>query len=480
MCSSPLDAELISTTASHLLMDSGVLGRGRRRLVPSRRNKRLLALGLLVTYAVVVVLLGALSFDFVRDTVVSSNIAPDLTITGDNGDTAYEGGMPVWTGTDRVTILLLGIDRRPEEQGPTRTDSMLLLTIDPVMKTAAVLSIPRDLWYHIPMGELSTEARINSAHYYGELYDWAGGGPALAAQTVQHNLGIRVDYHARVDFRAFEHLIDLIDGIDVFVEEDLFDPTYPDNHYGYEPLYIAAGWHHFGGEMALKYARTRHGGLDFDRVRRQQQVLRAAFEKVTQLEMLPGLVARAPDLWETLQESVAVSPDLSLKKIIALANLASEVDPADLSFYALDEDYTYFWTTPDSQQVLMPHRDRIRELVASIFTAVVAPVDEDVQAQLEAEAARVDVLNGTLVSGLATEAGETLRQRGVDVVHVGNAERSDHMESEIRVYGSATFTAEYIAGVLDLESAAVVHGDAPSSEHDIVVVLGADYAAGDS
>ena len=98
---------------------------------------------------------------------------------------------------------------------------MLLLTIDPVMKTAAVLSIPRDLWVPIPMGANSTEGHINSAHYFGELYDWPGGGPALATDTVEYLLGVPIDYYARVDFPAFERLIDLIDGVDVYVEEEI-------------------------------------------------------------------------------------------------------------------------------------------------------------------------------------------------------------------------------------------------------------------
>ncbi len=452
---------------------------GARRAVNSaRRNQRLLTLGLLAAFSVVVIVLGAVAFDVVRDFIVSANILPDWSIDPDDGDVGYEGALPVWTGTDRVTILLMGIDRREGETAPARTDSMLLLTVDPVVKTGAVLSIPRDLWVPIPMGGSSTEGRINSAHYFGELYDWPGGGPALAADTVEYNLGVPIDYYARVDFPAFERLIDLIGGVDVYLEEEIWDPEYPDENYGYDPLYISAGWQHFDGEMALKYARVRHGGSDYDRVRRQHNVLRAVFEKVTRPEMIPSLVPLAGELWETLQDSVVVSPDLSLTKIVALAGLAAEVEEANLGFYAIDQHYTVSWETPDGQLVEIPQRELIRELRDFIFTAGPAPVSEDGPGQLEEEAARVQILNGTLVGGLASETAESLIQGGIDVADVGNADRSNYTETLIIVYGSKTFTAERVSELLRLQPTAIVEAGGPAGEYDIVVILGTDYSPG--
>jgi LCP family protein required for cell wall assembly len=445
----------------------------------AKRSQRLLTAGLLLAFAVVVVVFGALAFDFVYDFIASSGILPDLTIDPDDSEVGYEPGqaLPVWTGTDRVTVLLLGIDRREGETAPARTDSMLLLTIDPVVQTAAALSIPRDLWVPIPMGENSTEGRINAAHYFGELYDWPGGGPGLAVDTVEYNLGVQIDYYARVDFQAFERLVDLIGGVRVYVEEEIWDPEYPDENYGFDPLHIPGGWQDFDGAMALKYARVRHGGSDYDRVRRQHNVLRAIFDKVTRLDMIASLAPQAAGLWETFQDSVVVSPDLSLTKIIALARLASEVDEANLGFYAIDQDYTVSWTTQEGQIVEIPQRDRIRELRDHIFTAAPEPIDEDAESELEAEAARVEVLNGTLVAGLASETAEQLRQAGVDVVHVGNADRQDYTESLIMVYGSGTFTAEHVSDVLGLPRTSVVPAGTSVGEYDIVVILGGDYGS---
>jgi hypothetical protein len=260
------------------------------------------------------------------------------------------------------------------------------------------------------------------------------------------------------------------------VEEEISDPSYPDEAYGYDPLYVPAGWQHFNGEMALKYARTRHSaGGDFDRAKRQQQVLMQVFEQVTRLDLLPQLAPRAPELWQTLQGSVVT--DLTLDQVIALAQLASEVDPENIRTVVIDEHYTQFWATPDGQQVLIPLRDRIRELRDYIFTTE-APLPQqakDPAARLEAEAASIEVLNGTTTAGLAALTVDHLQQEGLQVARVDNADRSDYSESLIIVYTGKNYTAEYLARLLGLPLTAVVHGADANAEYDISVIVGTDY-----
>jgi LCP family protein required for cell wall assembly len=440
--------------------------------------QQLFTTGLVVFFLVIASTAGLFVFDQVRQRIAASDVLPDFTIEHTEVDgIIYEPGQPLprWDGTERVNVLVMGIDQREHEQGPWRTDTMLVLTIDPVTMSGGMLSIPRDLWVPIPGYE---EGRINTAHYLGDLYDHPGGGPALAAQTVQYNFGVPIHYYARANFTAFEHLVDLIGGIDVYVEEEIADPTYPDEAYGYDPLYISAGWQHFDGTMALKYARTRHSvGGDFDRAKRQQQVILAVFEQVTRLDLLPQLAPRAPELWKTLQDSVVT--DLALDQVIALAQLASEVDPEDIRYSVVDEYYTQFWETPDGQQVLIPVRDRIRELRDYIFTttASVPQQAEEPSARLEAEAASIQVLNGTATAGLAALTAEYLQQQGVEVAHTDNADQSDYPDSLVIVYTGKTYTGEYIAQALGLPPTAVVHGADPNAEYDISLILGADYQA---
>ena len=382
--------------------------------------QRLFTAFLVLLFLVIAVVAGLLVRDEVRRSVAASEIWPDLVTRPDETkQVVYEEGKPLprWKGTDRLNILVMGIDQREHEEGPWRTDTMLVLTIDPVTLSAGVLSIPRDLW--VPIADYGEQARINQAHFLGEVYDYPGGGPALAAKTVQYNLGIHIHHYARVNFTAFEQVIDLMGGIEICVDEEINDPTYPDEGYGYDPLHIDAGCQTFDGKMALKYARTRHsGGGDFDRARRQQDVLRAVFEKVTQPDELPRLAAQSPELWETLQGAVVT--DLQLDEIVALANLASEVDPNAIRFGVIDENYTSFWTTPDGQEVLVPQRDRIRELRDRIFTSEPPPVadEEDPLAGLaghdllHAADAHVIVAGDRHVAAAADASNETFPRGG--------------------------------------------------------------------
>jgi LCP family protein required for cell wall assembly len=437
--------------------------------------------GLIVLFLTISVVAGVFVFDQVRQYIAASDSPPPFT----SGSVSTERGTPtpdltspslVWKGKERINILVLGIDQRAGEEGAFRTDTMMVLTLDPVSKTGGVLSIPRDLW--VPIPGYGNE-RINAAHFFGQRDDYPGGGPALAAKTVESNLGIRIHYYARIDFKAFVELVNRIGGIDIYVEEEIDDPTYPSHDpadpYGYDPLHIEPGEHHFDGEMTLKYARTRcTAGSDFDRADRQQKVLKAIFQKVTRLDMLPTLVAQAPQMWRTLQDSV--DTNLKLDQIIALARLASEVDPDDIRFGAIDEGYTAPYTTEDGAEVLYLLRDRMRELRDEIFTT--EAVDEegtDEDSPLEEEDATIEVLNGTLRTGLAGDVTERLREKNLNVTHTGNADRQDVEESLVIAHTDTPYTAQYIADILNLPQSAVVQGSDPAADVDISVILGADY-----
>jgi len=445
--------------------------------------QRLFTTGLVVLFLVIAALAGMFVFDRVREFIAASDSLPPFI---SSGLVDQEPGTPTpdltrpdltWKGTERVNILVLGIDQRPGEEGAFRTDTMLVLTLDPVTKTGGMLSIPRDLWVPIPGYGVG---RINTAHVLGDIDDYPGGGPALAVKTVENNLGIPIHYYARVDFNAFVELVNRIGGIDIYVEEEIDDPIYPSHDpadpYGYDPLYIEAGQQHFDGETALKYARTRHSaGGDFDRAERQQQVLKAVFDKVTQLDMLPTLLAQAPQMWGLLRDSVMT--DLTLDQIVALARLASQVETEDIAFGVIDERYTMFHETDDGQQVLILLRDEMRVLRDEIFTAERIR-DEDGPAtgsQGDMEAATIEVLNGTVTTGLAADVTELLRREGLDVVHTGNADRQDIAESLVVAHSDKTATAEYIAGLLDLPRSAVVQGSDPAAEYDVSLILGGDY-----
>ena len=333
--------------------------------------KLLINLSIVLIYVLLTVAAGFAVFVKVRQGVSVSDILPEFTIkqtVEESPNVSHVEGetLPVWTDTDRITVLILGIDERVQEEDYWRTDTMILGTLDPVTMKAGVLSIPRDLWVHIPG---YTEERINTAHFLGDAYDHPGGGPALAVETVEYNLGVDIDYYVRINFQAFIEFVDRIGGIDIDVPETIHDTQYPTPDYGVEVFHVDAGPHHFYGEEALKYARTRHtNGGDFDRARRQQQVIKAIFKRVTAANLLPQLAAQAPEMLQILEKSVKIDPKLQLDEIIALANLARRVNmDEDVTFRVIDESCTLFKTTPDEMQILIPLRDEIRKVRDEVF-----------------------------------------------------------------------------------------------------------------
>lgn len=441
-----------------------------------RTTQILIRVGVALIYLILTGTASFVVFVKVRELAAASEMLPALTTEekGPSPNVQYEEGesLPSWTGTERINVLLLGIDERAQWDEPAwRTDTMMVLTLDPVNLEAGVLSIPRDLWVEIPG---YTHNKINTAHYIGDFYDHPGGGPALAMDTVEQTLGIELDHYARVNFQAFVKMVDEIGGIDVYVEETIDDPLYPDANYGYDPLYIEAGERHFDGELALKYARTRHSGNgDFDRARRQQQVIKAILEKVRQPQVLARLIGRAPELYKMVEASIQT--DFKLDQMIALAGLAREVDTESIRFTVIDENCTQNWMTPDDLMVLVPIRDRMRE--KRDYFLGLSTVDEPQQSTEEEEAATVSILNGTLTNSLARSTAEYLGANGIEVTNYANADRQDYDTTLVIRNRDRPQTAQRILELLDLPASALVNGDNPVADYDIVVILGQDYAS---
>ncbi|MGQ0604357.1 MAG: LCP family protein, partial [Anaerolineales bacterium] len=361
---------------------------------------------------------------------------------GQVGATSGSGAPQKWSGTDRVTILLLGIDRRVGDVDTRafRTDTMMILSIDPVANTAVILSIPRDLWVDIPS---FGNAKITEANFKGDAFDYPGGGTALAAKTVENNLGVSISYVVRIDFTAFETFVDAVGGISLDNPVEIDDPEYPDGNYGYDPFYLPAGQQTLNGHDALRYARTRHNSSDVDRAQRQQQVVMAVREKVLSGDGLLKLLAQAPALYDKLNQSVETN--LSLDQMAALALLAKDIPRSNITQAVLDYRYVIEGVAPGDppQSVLIPNQDEIRELIRDLFPAS-APLspqgDPDDPALVKAEAARVEVLNGSGKPGLAGETETWLKMQGLTIVSVGNANRVDYTGSVIVTFNSKPYT----------------------------------------
>jgi LCP family protein required for cell wall assembly len=263
--------------------------------------------------------------------------------------------------SDRVNILVMGIDRRPGEPFISRTDSMMIFSIDPQSDSAAILSIPRDLYIVIPG---RGRDRINTAFVYGSAGGNPAGGASLAMQTVEYNLGVQIDHYILVDFSAVTRGVDALGGIDVNVPYEIYDETFPDMNYGFDPFYVAAGMQHFDGITALKYARTRHQDTDFHRASRQQQVVLAVRNKVASMGFAE-LLRQAPVLYQQLNNGIRT--DLSLDEIIQLATAAASIPGDSIQNIVLDQNYVTSYRTPKGASVLVPINEEIAPLIQELF-----------------------------------------------------------------------------------------------------------------
>jgi LCP family protein required for cell wall assembly len=273
-----------------------------------------------------------------------------------------------WDRPGRVNLLLLGVDERKCEPPPSRTDTMMLVTVDPQQKTAAILSFPRDLWVEIPgnLPGVPAENRINTAHVYGEIKKYPGGGPALAMRTVEKNFGIPIHYYVRVNFKGFIQIIDALGGIDLDVPKAIYDDAFPDDTCGTHVVDIPAGKQHMDGQRAMEYARSRHGNSDFDRSRRQQEVLYAMRDRALSL----NVITKLPQLYQALGNTI--DTDMQVWEMFALARSSWDIPRDSIKSYVIDANMTVPWRTPQGAEVLIPKRDEIGQLLGQIFGPVTA------------------------------------------------------------------------------------------------------------
>lgn len=460
-----------------------------RRRLPVRMTP--VMWGLLIAFVLTTLVTAYLTFLTVRNVFGadrSEEISPELalevtqetkveiplSLTGPLQDSSGPTSQP-WDGANRVTILLMGLDLRDwEGGGPSRTDTMLLYTLDPVTHSAGMLSIPRDLWVNIPGFEYG---KINTAYYLGEAYDVAGGGPGLAIETVEELLGIPINYYGEVDFDAFVRLVDEIGGIEVNVPEEIsVDPLGPHNTVTLQP-----GSQMLDGQTALAYARNRDTiGGDFDRAERTQQVIMAVKDRVFSLDMLPTLITKAPILYKELASSVRTN--MTLEEAIKLAWLAQQISPENIQRAVIGLDQVEMAISADGLDILQPDPDAIRLLRDEIFTATgpIGPVATatiaNPEERMQEENATVSVLNATRTAGLAAETTEFLLSKGINVTLTDNAQE-ESANTVIIDYTGNPYTVQYLINLLKIQPSNIYSRYDPNSEADIAILLGEDWAS---
>lgn len=289
----------------------------------------------------------------------SAQLVDDTLILEDGSSIALEP----WDGESRFTMILVGLDRRPGESGLAfRTDTMMIVSLDPDTDSIGILSLPRDTY--VAVNGYASRQRINSAMVLGELQR-PGYGPELMRDTVEGNFGIRIHDYMAVDFQAFIDIVDAVGGVEVEIDYTINDPRYPSMNYGYDPFYLPAGNHFLMGYDALRFARTRHGDSDIRRAERQQQVILGLRDRVLDLEMAPSLIAQSPMLWSSWQDNVYTG--LTFEQIIQLGLYAQDVPRENITTGVVDYQYLQSWSTPQGASVLIPNVSRLPQLMTDIF-----------------------------------------------------------------------------------------------------------------
>jgi LCP family protein required for cell wall assembly len=389
---------------------------------------------------------------------------------------APEATLPSWDGSSRVTLLFIGLDERDWEvgAGAPRSDTMMLFTIDPVSKTAGMLSIPRDLWINIPGLGYS---KINTAYTYGEARKMPGGGPGLAVRTVEQFIGVPVQYYAQVDFGAFEEAIDSMGGLYLCPEERItIDPVGPK-----PPVKMGPECRHYWGYEVLGYVRNRKtAGGDIDRANRQQKVVMALVNQVFSPQNFPAMAAKAPDIY--LEARSGLRTNLGFDHALKLGALLSQVPPENIKHGVIDYSMAFLDSVivADGQKasILKPYPDAIRLLRDEIFSAAgpLSPMASgDPVVLMQQDAARVRVVNGTNTAGLSEEIGSYLLAQGMQIVETGADAGQRYERTTVVLYGPKLYTLEYLISVfgIDLPHQIVIKLD-PASQVDVEVRVGAD------
>lgn len=303
---------------------------------------------------------------------------------------------------DIVNFLLLG-SATENPNNPGLTDSLLLISLNRTVGTVSIVSIPRDLYVFVPGFGMN---KINTAYFYGETKHVEGGGIGLLLETVRYNLGLNIDYYARVNFAGFAKIIDTVGGINISVDCTIEDWRLkePDldkqDAKNWEMYTLYTGVYTMDADLALWYVRSRRTSSDIDRGRRQQDVLRALWRKIRG----DGLLEHLPALWT--QIVTTVDTNLMLGDVLGMLPLALTIDTADIEYYTfkLKREVNNAYS-PAGQQILKPEPEAIQTLLQK----VVMPTTN---LRIRPERPTLAVINASGIRGMARIVADRLELEG--------------------------------------------------------------------
>jgi LCP family protein required for cell wall assembly len=377
-----------------------------------------------------------------------------------------------------TNILMLGTGGKGHD-GKDLTDTIILASIDYKNNIAPMISIPRD--FYVNLEELGGGTRINRVYEMGkDMYD-SKTGLELEEKAVEDITGIDVHYYLKIDFDGFKDIVDSLGGVDIYVDEAIYDPYYPlDGTIKYQTFSLPAGMQHMDGETALKYARSRKTTSDFDRSKRQQKLLFAIKNKAMSKDILlnPGKIK---NLYSAVSDHIETN--LSLRHIIELAKLSKDFNQENIVNKVITDDPTScggFLYVPERElfggaYVLVPignHYDFIHQYVDLSLH----------YPELAKDPIKIQILNGTKTPGLAAETKAMLKRLCFDVTRFGNA-RNQEIDQTTLYYKSEEppealyFIKQLIPGAISAEIPEIYSEPQYISDAELILELGEDYAS---
>jgi LCP family protein required for cell wall assembly len=400
---------------------------------------------------------------------------PTLSLPPVGTPLASTSAVPAWNHTDRLNILLLGVDQR-QGDSTFNTDTMIVVSIDPVTKNVALFSLPRDT-VDVPLP--ASAHSVFGSVYAGKINSlWTnaknrpdafpGTGNARGYNAMKEALGtlygLNIQYYVMVNFQGFQQVVDTLGGVTIDVQNPVVDDRYPADNGTDLRVYIPAGVQHMTGAQALVYARSRHGSSDFDRASRQQRVILSIRQQTSPQTVLDNL----QPLLDALKSSFKT--DIPLDQLPALIQLSSQINTSNIRSYVFSPPRFETQNYPISTN-LFPNVALIRSTVANAFK--IDPALEALRDSVSAENGTVWVVNGSGKSGQANTLVAFLEYEGLTAVAQTQRPPTIPANTVIKVYNgredALPATVALLEKVFGVQAQLV---NDPSVTVDIIVTTG--------
>lgn len=437
-------------------------------------NYKKVALGLVAVFLISCVLFfGFRAYSMAKKIIVTRSESASPYLSGGETDISK-----LSSGDRRINILLMGIAGN-NYPGGNLTDTMSVISIDPKNKDVAIISVPRDLYIKVSgYGSYKINSVFSLQDYNSKSTtnlqnsdkNAINGNLPLVKKTVSDFLGVPIHYAVVINFDGFKKIIDTLGGVDINVTKAINDPYFPDEYaVGYDPFYIGTGVAHMDGETALKYARSRETSSDFDRSRRQQEVMVAVKDKAMK-SFNPNKISQ---IMSILSDNLRT--DMQLEEMSSLFSIATSINKDKIETKVLDDsaDGFLYADNYDGMYVLVPKDSTLEEIHDFVSQYFKDPLQVS-------ENPKVMITNSTQNEYAASQISDELKTFGYDVTvnkaGVKNPNTNKPYDktfiydySNDKKQYSLSFIAKYLGDV------PVVTLDEKDKGYDIEIIIGSDY-----